>query len=393
MAEPGRAHRISPRRRDGATVTPLELFFDLVFVLAITQCSSLMDSGHGWRTVIQGLLVLGVLWWSWVGYAWLTSVVDPDDWLPRVVMFVAMSAMLVVALCVPSAFDDRALGLTLAAGYAVVRGAHIGLFTIASADDPELRRAVVYLGFGAVVGVSLVGVAALCDGWVQGVLWFVAQAIDMAVPFLFGSNGWHLEPGHFAERHGLIVLIALGESIVALGAGTSVGLSAGVISAAVLGVVLAAAMWWSYFDVGSQMAARRLADTPPGRMRNEMARDAYSLLHFPIVAGVVLVALALEHVLSHVSEPLDAVASVALGGGLAVFLFGQIAFKLRMTGLLARQRVVPALVVVLAIPLFRVVDGWVSLTIVAVVMWLLIAWELYQYRDVRAELRRSGSTH
>jgi len=108
---------------------------------------------------------------------------------------------------------------------------------------------------------------------------------------------------------------------------------------------------------------------------------------------VVLVALALEHVLSHVSEPLDAVASVALGGGLAVFLFGQIAFKLRMTGLLARQRVVPALVVVLAIPLFRVVDGWVSLTIVAVVMWLLIAWELYQYRDVRAELRRSGSTH
>jgi low temperature requirement protein LtrA len=152
-------------------------------------------------------------------------------------------------------------------------------------------------------------------------------------------------------------------------------------------------MWWSYFDVGSQMAARRLADTPPGQARNEMARDAYSLLHFPIVAGVVLVALALEHVLTHVTEPLDDVASVALGGGIALFLFGQIAFKLRMTGLLARQRVVPALALVLCVPLFRFVDGWVSLAIAASVMWLLIAWELHQYRDVRAELRRTGGTH
>jgi low temperature requirement protein LtrA len=393
MAEPGRTHRISARRRDGATVTPLELFFDLVFVLAITQCSSLMESGHGWRTVVQGLLVLGVLWWSWVGYAWLTSDVDPDDWLPRVVMFVAMAAMLVVALCVPHAFDDRALGLTLAGGYALVRAAHIGLYAIASADDPQLRRAVTYLGCGAVVGVSLIGVAALLDGWVQGLVWFMALAIDMAVPFLFGSDGWHVEPRHFAERHGLIVLIALGESIVALGAGATVGLTGGIISAAVLGVVLAAAMWWSYFDVGSQLAARRLVETPPGQVQNEMARDGYSLLHYPIVAGVVVVALALEHVLGHVDEPLDAVASVALGGGLALFLFGQVAFKLRMTGLLARQRVVPALVLVLAIPLFRVVDGWVSLAIAATVMWLLIAWELRQYRDVRTEIRRWEGTH
>lgn len=391
MVEPRRAHRISARRRDGAAVTPLELFFDLVFVLAITQCSSLMESGHGWRTVVQGLLVLGVLWWSWVGYAWLTSDVDPDDWLPRVVMFVAMAAMLVVALCVPHAFDDRALGLTLAAGYGVVRAAHIGLYAIASADDPLLRRAVVYLGCGAAVGVSLVAVAALLDGWVQGLVWFVALALDMAVPFLFGSDGWHVEPRHFAERHGLIVLIALGESIVALGAGTSVGLDAGVIAAAVLGVVLAAAMWWSYFDVGSQLAARRLADTPPGQVQNEMARDGYSFLHYPIVAGVVVVALALEHVLTHVDEPLDDVASVALGGGLALFLLGQVAFKLRMTGTLARQRVVPAVLLVLAIPLFRVVDGWVALTVAAMVMWVLIAWELRQYRDVRAEIRRWDS--
>lgn len=393
MAEPGRVHRISARRRDGAAVTPLELFFDLVFVLAITQCSALMDSAGKWDTVVQGLLVLGVLWWSWVGYAWLTSVVDPDDGLVRVVMFVAMAAMLVVALCVPQAFDDRALGLTLAAAYAVVRTVHIALFAIASTDDPELRRSVIGLGCGAVVGVSLVAVAALCDGWVQAALWLLALAIDMAVPFLFGSEGWHLEPHHFVERHGLIVLIALGESIVALGAATTVGVSAGVIAAAVLGVVLAAAMWWSYFDVGSQLAARRLIETPPGKAQNEMARDGYSLLHYPIVAGVVVVALALEHVLAHVDEPLDDVASVALGGGIALFLLAQVAFKLRMTGSLGPQRVVPALVLVLAIPLFRVVDGWVSLTITAAVMWLLIGWELHRYRDVRAEIRGWDSTH
>jgi low temperature requirement protein LtrA len=391
MAEPERVHRISARRRDGATVTPLELFFDLVFVLAITQCSALMDSGGSWRTVVQGLLVLGVLWWSWVGFAWLTSVVDPDDWLPRVVMFVAMAAMLVMALCVPQVFDDRALGLTFAGAYAVGRAAHIGLFSIASADDPLLRRSVISLGCGSVVGVSLIAVAALADGWAQAALWFVALGIDMAVPFLFGSEGWHLEPHHFTERHGLIVLIALGESIVALGAGTSVGLDTGVVAAAVLGVALAAAMWWSYFDVGSKLAARRLVETPPGQVQNEMARDGYSFLHYPIVAGVVVVALALEHVLAHVDEPLDATASVALGGGIALFLFGQVAFKLRMTGLLGRQRVVPALLLVLAIPLFRVVDGWVSLTIAATVMWLLIAWELHQYRDVRAEIRRWDS--
>ena len=387
MTETGRPHRISARRRDGALVSPLELFFDLVFVLAITQCSSLMESGHGWRTVGQGVLVLGVLWWSWVGYAWLTSVVDPDDGLVRVVMFVAMAAMLVVALCVPEAFDNRGLGLTLAGAYAVVRAAHIGLFMIASTDDPRLRRSVISLGCGATVGVALVAVAALCDGWVQGALWLTALVIDMAVPFLFGSDGWHLEPHHFAERHGLIVLIALGESIVALGAGTTVGLTAGVVAAAVLGVALAAAMWWTYFDVGSLRAAQALENEPPGQVQNEMARDAYSLLHFPVVAGVVLVALGLEHVLAHVTEPLDDVSSVVLAGGVALFLLGQVAFKYRLSHQFSYHRIVVAACYLAAIPLFRVVDAWAALTIAAVAAWALVGYEVRHYADVRAAVR------
>jgi low temperature requirement protein LtrA len=387
MARSARNHHLSARRRDGAAVSPLELFFDLVFVLAITQCSSLMASGHGWRTVGQGLLVLGVLWWSWVGYAWLTSVVDPDDGVVRLVVFVATAGMLVVALCVPQAFDGRAVALTLAAAYGVVRAAHIGLFLIASEDDPGLRRSVLGLAVGTVVGVALVAVAAVCEGWPRGALWLLALLIDMGVPFTFGSEGWHLEPHHFMERHGLIVIIALGESIVALGVGAEVGVTPGVVVAAVLGVSLAAAMWWTYFDVGSLLAGRRLTELPAGKEQNEMARDAYSFLHFPIVAGVVLAALGLEHVLSHVTEPLDTVPAFALGGGVAVFLLGQVAFKRRATGMLGTQRLLAAAVSLASSLLFLAVDAWLSVALAALVVWALVVYELFHYAQVRAEIR------
>ncbi len=393
MVDPGRPHRLTARRRDGAQVSPLELFFDLVFVLAITQCTALMSSGQGGRTVVQGLLVLGVLWWSWVGYAWLTSVVDPDDGVVRLVVFVAMAAMLVVALCVPHAFDDRGLALTLAGAYAVVRFSHIGLFAIASTDDPGLRRSVTGLGVGGVVGVALIAVAAFCTGWVQGALWALALAIDSGVPLVFGSEGWHLEPLHFVERHGLIVIIALGESVVALGAGAETSLDAGTITVSVLGVALAAGMWWSYFDVGSRLAARRLDETPPGKVQNEMARDGYSFLHFPIVAGIVLVALGAEHALAHVAEPLDAVSATALAGGLAVFLLGQVAFKRRVVGTLSHQRLVVAGLFVVAVPVFRMVDAWVAMVLALAGIWGLVAYELSRYGEVREELRVYEHSH
>jgi len=393
MVDPGHHLRIHAGRRDGATVTPLELFFDLVFVLALTRCSALMGSEHLWRNVAQGLLVLAVLWWAWVGYAWLTSLVDPDEWLPRLVLFVAMAGMLVMAICVPHAFDDQAFALAFAGAYAVVRIAHIFLFAIAAEDDPQLARSVFALAVGMVIGVSLIAVAAFCDGWVQGLLWLLALAIDMGGPFVFGSEGWHIEPAHFAERHGLIVIIALGESIVSLGAGAGDQLDGGMLATAVLGVFLAAASWWSYFDVGSVLAARRLVEMPPGKEQNEMARDGYSFLHYPIVAGVVLVAFGLHHALAHVTEPLDAISAVAVGGGLAVFLAGQVAFKYRLLGLLSRQRVVAVLVTLASIPLLQSVDAWLGVTISAVIMWGLIGFELWRYGDAREEARRGESSH
>ena len=149
----------------------------------------------------------------------------------------------------------------------------------------------------------------------------------MGGPYFFGSEGWKLVPGHFAERHGLIIIIALGESIVAIGVGAEAHLTAGIAAAAVLGIALSAALWWIYFDVVALVSARRLARTPEGRERNELARDSYSYLHFPMVAGIVLVALGLKKTLGHVGDPLDTVPAFALLAGVALYLLGLVAFR------------------------------------------------------------------
>src|SRR5262245_46796212 len=214
-ANRGTGHGLTTVMRADERVMPLELFFDLVFVLAFTQCSTLMAETPTGRGVAQGMLVLAVMWWSWTGYAWLTSVVDPEEGSVRLVLFAAMAGLLVVALCVPEAFGDQAL--TLAIAYGVVRGAHIALFVVASRGEPNLRHSVTGLGISTAIGVGLLVGAAFVDGPWQGGLWLLALAVDLGGPFFFGAEGWKLEPAHFIERHGLIVLIALGETIVALG--------------------------------------------------------------------------------------------------------------------------------------------------------------------------------
>src|ERR1700728_3320757 len=199
--------------RGGEQVTPLELFFDLVFVLALTQCTTLIVRTPTWEGMLKGLLVLGMLWWSWVGYAWLTSVVDPEEGAVRLVIFVAMAAFLVAAICVPRAFGSDAL--LFACAYAVVRAAHIVLFMLASRDDDALRSSVLGLAVSTAVGAGLLFVAAATSGDVRVAIWAVALLLDAGGPFLFGQDGWKLVPGHFAERHGAIVIIGLGETVVA----------------------------------------------------------------------------------------------------------------------------------------------------------------------------------
>jgi low temperature requirement protein LtrA len=384
-AATGRAPRLTAVMREGERVTPLELFFDLVFVLALTQCTALMAADPTWEGLAKGLLVLGVMWWSWTGYAWLTSVVDPEDGLVRLTIFTAMAALLVVALCVPEAFDESALLFAFA--YGVVRAAHILLFIVASRDEPELRRSVVGLAGGTAVGVGLLIAASFFDGVAQGAIWALALGLDVAEPFFFGADGWKLVPAHFVERHGLIVLIALGESIVAIGAGSEVGVDAGVVTAAVLGVVVAAAIWWLYFDVVALVAERRLIKAEVGREQNEIARDSYSLLHFPMIAGIVLLSLGLKKTLGDVDDPLDTVPAFALLGGTSLYLLAHVAFRLRNIHTLNRQRLVVAIGLLALWPLAVELPSLAMLAILAGVLVALIAYEVLRFSELRARLR------
>src|SRR5215208_4146470 len=333
--------RMGAAFRQEDRVLPLELFFDLVFVLAITQCTTLMSNDPTWGGLGEGVLVLALLWWSWVGYAWLTSVFDPEEGGVRIALFGAMAAFLIAAICEPKAFDG--LALEFAVAYGAVRAAHIALFLIASRDDPGFRRSSLGLAVGTALGVGLLIAGAFLDPGLRAALWGLALVLDMGEPYLFGSEGWHLEPSHFAERHGLIIIIALGESIVAIGVGAGATMTWGIAAAAALGIAIAAALWWMYFDVVALVSARRLANAPEGKVRNELARDSYSYIHFPMVAGIVLSALGLKKTLGHVDDPLDTVPAFALLGGVAIYLLGLVAFRLRHVKTVNWRRLVLAL--------------------------------------------------
>jgi low temperature requirement protein LtrA len=328
---------------------------------------------------------LGILWWAWVGYAWLTSVVDPEEGGVRLALIAAMAAMLVVALAIPEAFEEH--GLLFAGGLAVVRAAHIVLFLIASRDDPGLRSSVVGLAVSTALGVGLIAAASFTDGALQGGLWVLALALDMGGPALFGVAGWRLEPEHFAERHGLIVIIALGESIVAIGVGAEHGLDVGVVVGAVLGVALSAALWWLYFDVVALVAARRLQHAAPGRERNQIARDSFSFLHLPMVAGIVLVALGFKKTLEHVDDALTIEVAVAMLGGFALYLLAHVAFRWRNVHRFSTQRVVAAAVLAALTPVAVQIPAEATLAGALLVLAILIVYENRRFAELRDRLR------
>ena len=386
MSTATRTPRLRAVPRSEERVTPLELFFDLVFVLALTQCTALMAVHATWGGLGRGLLVLGLMWWSWVGYAWLTSVVNPEEGSVRFAIFAAMAAFLVVALCTPEAFGDSRM--LFAGAYTGVRFGQIALFLLASRDEPALRSSVKGLAGGTAVGCGLLIVGALFDDvTVQASIWAVALLLDMLEPFLFGSEGWQLRPGHFAERHGLIIIIALGESIVAIGVGAHCHVDAGVVAAAVLGIAIAGALWWLYFDIVALVAERRLSNAAVGREQNEIARDSYSYIHFPMVAGIVLLALGMKKTLGHVDEPLETVPEVALLGGAALYLLAHVAFRWRNVHRFSSARLVCAIVLCALIPLATELDALVTLALLAVLLAVLIAYETVHFAELRDKMR------
>jgi low temperature requirement protein LtrA len=370
---------------DEHQVTPLELFFDLVFVFAITQVTRLLAQDPTWGGVFRGMLVLAALWWAWSVYAWLTSAMDVDEGGVRLVMLASMGAMFGVALAVPGAFGDDAVLFGLA--YLLVRLFHLVLSATVVRDDPDRRGALLRFAPTAIVGPSLLVFAGFLEGDERIAVWLVALAIDYLGPVVIGvGRGWRVAPEHFAERHGLIILIALGESLIAIGVGAGFELDTGALVAAALGIVVVSALWWLYFDVAAIFARRRLMQAE-GLELHRLALHAYSYLHLPMVAGTVLFALGLKTTLGHVDEALDTVPAVGLCGGAGLYLIGLVAFLFRTTGRIFRRRTIGAAVLLGLIPVAVAVPALAALGLVSAVCALVVAWEVLRYREDRIRVR------
>ena len=371
-------------------VTPLELFFDLVFVFALTQVTSLLAHDLSWIGVLRACAVLAAIWWAWAGYAWLTNTVDIDQDIPsRLLMLAAMAAFLVVGLSAPEAFGDYAV--LFASAYLVVRLLHVGLYALITRADPDVFGAVVRLAPGIIAAPTLILIGAFApEGLWRASLWALALLIDYASPVVAGTGGWRIDARHFAERHGLVIIIALGESVVALGvAAASEELTTTVVTAAVLGVIAISCMWWLYFDVVAVAAARVLRQLQ-GRAQVSAARDSFSYLHLFMVLGIVFVALGLKEILLDAQEPFPAVGSVALLAGLAIYLFAHIAFRLRNMRTLNRQRLVVAVVFLLLMPLSYHLSSLLTLAVATALLVALVSYEAIRFREARHELRAHG---
>ena len=368
-------------------VTPLELFFDLVFVFALTQVTGFLADHLTWVGVLRGAALLAVLWSSWAVYSWLSNAVPAEDVIPaRLVIFCAMAAMFVASLAVPSAFGHY--GVLFGFAYlVVVQTLQVLLYALATGDTPEQRMAILRLAPGFVGGPALLIVAGFLDGYAQGALWAGALAVGYGVAYVRGVSAFRIHAGHFAERHGLIIIIALGESIVAIGVGASrLEIGAGVVVAAVLGIALAAALWWAYFDLVMLTAERRLS-AARGEERARLARDTYTYLHLPTVAGIIFAALGIEQTLAQVGEPLGTIPAIALCGGVALYLLGHNAFRLRDEGSVSVPRLV---VMVVCLALIRVgvsVSSILTLAVLTVLLCGLAAFETATSREFRRELR------
>jgi low temperature requirement protein LtrA len=366
-------------------VTPLELFFDLVFVFAFTQVTTVLSDDPTWSGLGHGLLILAALWWAWAAYAWLTNTVDPGVGAVWGALLVAMAAMFVAALAVPDTFGRH--GVVFGVAFLIVNVMQLTLYALATRGDRDLLAAILRYAPLALAGAALIVAAGFVHGGLRPILWLAALAVGLFGPLLGSVSGWRVQPAHFVERHGLIVIIAIGESLIAIGIGArGTGLGTGVIVAAVLGLVVVTSFWLAYFDFFPIRGQQLLTDRS-GAQRIALARDAYSYLHLPMVAGIVLFAFAMKTTLAHVGDELDTIPALGLCGGPALYLLAYVALRLRVSRTLGRGRLVAAIACASLLPVALVVPALVALTLVAAVWVALHAYEIIWWREARARTR------
>jgi len=394
----GRAAALRFRTSDEShRVTTFELFFDLVFVFAFTQVTQYMSDTHTAVGVLQAMIVLGILWWSWVSYGWLANQTFVDEGLVRIGMSVAMAAMFLVALVIPEAFEDFAGGLhaplVFAVSYLVVRLAHLLLYLGAAADDRPLRRQILVTFSAMAVGTGFLLAGAIVGGAAQTWLWLAGLVLDVLITYVTARGGnWRVHSAaHWAERFGLIVILALGESVVAIGVGVAQEpISTPIVIGSLLAIALAIALWWLYFDVLAIAAEHELARRK-GTDRANLAIDGYTYLHFLLIAGVVVSALGVEQAMHSVNdaEPLGLFAAVALFGGTSLYLAGHAAFWRRAGGTIKVLRLIAGTVLLLLIPVGAAVPALAALGMVVALSAAVAAVETLRYAQKRAEVRRS----
>ena len=383
MPLPRRSIPVARISDESHRVTTFELFFDLVFVFAFTQVTGLMVHEHSFCGVLQGLIILGLLWWSWVSFAWLSNQTHVDEGIMRFGLSAVMVAVFIACLAIPEAFADLPGGLdgplVLALSYTAVRILHLALYAYAAGRDKPLRRQIAKMTVAMVLGCALILTGAVLGGPAQTWLWLAGLVVDTGITFLTSRHGnWRVHSAaHWTERFGLVIILALGESIVAIGVGASQEpVSVPVLAGAVAGIVLSMGLWWLYFDVTAVAAEHRFAALR-GPARASAAVEAYTYLHLPLVAGIVLAALGVEQALAHVEDsgPLEYVGATALFAGPALYLFGSAAFRRRMGGPWQPWRLGAAVLLAALVPAGLAVAPLASLALVAAVVAALVGVE------------------
>jgi low temperature requirement protein LtrA len=369
-------------------VTQIELFFDLVFVFAITQVTAFLTHDPDWTHLVEGLAILTTIWWAWCCYAWLGNTAGTDEGLFRVTLLAAMAAMLVAAIAVPHAFGADALAFGVA--YCCVRILHLAAYKVLARADPTLDPLVLTLARTMLpAGLLLVLAGLVDDGTLRALCWAAAIALDLGGLVVQGVEGWRVEAGHLAERYGLIIIIALGESVVSVGVGAEDHpLDAGLLAGVLLGVAVAAAAWWAYFDVVALVAEHRFRHAP-ARERVLIARDSYTYLHLPMVAGIILFSFGVKVALPHGGDALDTIPAVGLCGGIALYFLAHVAFRLRNVRRLNTGRLLLALVLLIMIPIATTIPALASLAAVALLSTGLMAYEFLHFHEARERLRHT----
>ena len=363
----------------------LELFFDLVFVFAFTQVTALILEDTSPQGFARAALVLAMVWWAWSAYAWMTNAVDVENAVTRLIMFAAMVAGFFMALAVPDAFQDEAAWFAVA--YFAVRVLQPALYLWGVRDEPETFRVLLRLTPWFVIAAFVALVGGFVDPDYRAWVWVASLVIDVIGTLTAARGDWHVSPSHFAERFALIVIIALGESIVAIGVGTShLTRDATYAISVVVAFAGVAALWWAYFDF-TAVAAERSLRRASGRDRSALARDIFTYFHYPLVLGVILYAVAAKKTLEHPRDPLSNAGRWALGLVIALFLVGFALMRFRVIRRVAWERLAAAAAILVIAVLLDGADAIVTLGVVIVILLFSIALETVRLREVRATLR------